>query len=162
MKKHSNCPLCGGEPKVICELVVDAYICNIVCQGCGLNSSFNSLDETHGEDVSWGKWEEFISKFPPIMRLQEGDIFLKHYDWRSHYFCQIISIDKDDNTIHYKEIDENGILIEYLKMINSVSSISLFPWDLQDVPEERMMGWVDRFTMPDGSVKWEWEMLENN
>lgn len=63
--KHSLCPLCGGEPdRFLSVLMRGVY--SYGCPDCGLTTLW-------GAGLDWSAWEELVSKFPPVLRLREGD-----------------------------------------------------------------------------------------
>jgi len=69
--KELKCPLCGKElvlQKLLTE-VEDKYFCRAACPRCYWLTAIGRTSEKR----SWQDAEEFISKFPPIIRVQKGD-----------------------------------------------------------------------------------------
>lgn len=76
--KRIKCPLCGHHFKLddtLCRKPQDVlsnfagptvYFCR--CEGCGL-----SIGPYGSPASAWDELEEFIAKFPPIMRVSPGD-----------------------------------------------------------------------------------------
>nr|DAU76260.1 MAG TPA: zinc-ribbon domain protein [Caudoviricetes sp.] len=64
--KHSLCPLCGGEPKRF-ESPFQSELYAYGCPECEFITFW-------GVRLHWLAWEALVSKFPPIMRIEIGDI----------------------------------------------------------------------------------------
>ena len=77
--KDIKCPTCKGELKQF-NVLRDGTLVEVGCHKCKWSTHPNSPVE------AWKEVEEFISLFPPIMRLEVGDKlhFLKSYG-RQHY-----------------------------------------------------------------------------
>lgn len=75
--KNIKCPLCGGVPQLTTKQIDEIEVCQILCE-CGLGTEVNEYwldpkdDPEEDELRAWKDWEKLVSKFPPIMRVQEG------------------------------------------------------------------------------------------
>lgn len=121
-----KCPLCGSNFKLddsLCRNSQDilnnaagptVYFCR--CDGCGLSA------EHCGNPVrAWEKTEEFISKFPPIMRLRQGDNVMVHFGDGAH-------------TVLYTNVDRGKIYLQDVygnAQSYDVDEIEKWPWELE-------------------------------
>lgn len=72
--KELKCPLCGGTPEYILE--EGDGICEYAgCPKCGLYAapSWGDWNCNPSKEATWQRWRDLVSKFPPIMRVEQGD-----------------------------------------------------------------------------------------
>lgn len=135
--KDIKCPLCGGKPEYIEFECEDGEYDLIQCN-CGLCTPAGSYP--NGEENCWKDWEKLVSKFPPIMRVQERDIIeyeemcdgdilngrvtLKTVSSRGETMLQVVIIDEDGNDY----LDFNG-----KPEIDTIYSFQIrkWPWELE-------------------------------
>lgn len=81
MNKLSPCPLCGGNPEITSWY--DKYednVYSVYCENCNLASYYGTDGKiTYSENNAREAWEALVAKFPPIMRLKNGDNILTRH-----------------------------------------------------------------------------------
>ncbi len=112
-----KCPLCGETPEYIEFGCGDGESDLIQCN-CGLCTSAGSYP--NGEEACWKDWEKLVSKFPPIMQLNQGDNVLVRFDYNIH---TVIDTDVPRGKIYLQDI--YGDAQSY-----NVEEIEKWPWDL--------------------------------
>lgn len=116
--KDIKCPLCGGKPEYIefgCgDGESDLIQCN--CRLCTPAGSY-----PNGEENCWKDWEKLISKFPPIMRLRQGDNVLV---WLSDDIHTVLGTDLEAGKIHLQDV--YGDADSY-----DPAGIKKWPWELE-------------------------------
>lgn len=96
MKNTPKCPLCGGKPEYIEFGCGDGESDLIQCN-CGLCTPAGSYP--NGEENCWKDWEKLVSKFPPIMRLRQGDNVMVYFSDGPH-------------TVLYTNVDRGKIYLQ--------------------------------------------------
>ncbi len=116
--KTPKCPLCGKDlilEKLLTE-TEDKYFCRAKCTRCHWITEIGRTSEKR----AWQDAEEFISKFPPIMRIQPGDNVR-------------ISFSSDVHTVVYTNLESMKIYLQDCHgEIDSCypSLIDRWPWEL--------------------------------
>lgn len=116
--KDIKCPLCGGKPEYIEFGCGDGESDLIQCN-CGLCTPAGSYP--NGEEDCWKDWEKLISKFPPIMRLRQGDNVLV---WLSDDIHTVLGTDLALGKIHLQDV--YGDADSY-----DPAGIKKWPWELE-------------------------------
>lgn len=116
--KDIKCPLCGGKPEYIEFGCGDGESDLIQCN-CGLCTPAGSYP--NGEEDCWKDWEKLISKFPPIMRLNQGDNVLV---WLSDDIHTVLGTDLALGKIHLQDV--YGDADSY-----DPAGIKKWPWELE-------------------------------
>lgn len=114
MKKHSLCPLCGGEPKRF-ESPFQSELYAYGCPKCEFTTFW-------GVRLHWLAWEALVSKFPPIMRVQIGERV--KVDSYGETLFTIESKDIKNFKLYFKETD-----IDFPDCC-CAEDISEWPWEL--------------------------------
>lgn len=76
--KDIKCPLCGKTPKFVTKDIEEIEVCQILCE-CGLATEVNEYwlfpngDPEEDELRAWKSWKKLVSKFPPFLRVHQGD-----------------------------------------------------------------------------------------
>lgn len=118
MKNTTKCPLCGGKPEYIEFGCGDGESDLIQCN-CGLCTPAGSYP--NGEENCWKDWEKLVSKFPPIMRLRQGDNVLV---WLSDDIHTVLGTDLALGKIHLQDV--YGDADSYYP-----TGIKKWPWELE-------------------------------
>lgn len=113
-----KCPLCGGTPEYIEFGCGDGESDLIQCN-CGLCTPAGSYP--NGEENCWKDWEKLVSKFPPIMRLRQGDNVLV---WLSDDIHTVLGTDLASGKIHLQDV--YGDADSY-----DPTGIKKWPWELE-------------------------------
>lgn len=132
-------------PQFATKDIDEIEVCQIMCK-CGLATEvneywLNSKDDPEEDELrAWKDWEKLVSKFPPIMRVQERDIIeyeetcdgdilngritLKTVSSRGETMLQVVIIDEDGNDY----LDFNG-----KPEIDTICSFQIrkWPWELE-------------------------------
>lgn len=116
--KDIKCPLCGGKPEYIEFGCGDGESDLIQCN-CGLCTPAGSYP--NGEENCWKDWEKLISKFPPIMRVNQGDNVLV---WLSDDIHTVLGTDLEAGKIHLQDV--YGDADSY-----DPAGIKKWPWELE-------------------------------
>lgn len=116
--KDIKCPLCGGKPEYIEFGCGDGESDLIQCN-CGLCTPAGSYP--NGEENCWKDWEKLVSKFPPIMRLNQGDNVLV---WLSDDIHTVLGTDLALGKIHLQDV--YGDADSYYP-----TGIKKWPWELE-------------------------------
>ena len=90
--------------------------CDHICCTCGLCTS--PISGLLGKTQCWEDWSELVAKFPPIMRVQEGDLIAVHTG-NAIKIQKIKAIDKEQCLI------QTGIGIVY------ADAVLKWPWELE-------------------------------
>lgn len=115
--KDIKCPLCGETPEYIEFGCGDGESDLIQCN-CGLCTPAGSYP--NGEENCWKDWEKLVSKFPPIMRLRQGDNVLV---WLSDDIHTVLGTDLEAGKIHLQDV--YGDADSYYP-----TGIKKWPWEL--------------------------------
>lgn len=116
--KDIKCPLCGGKPEYFEFECEDGEYDLIQCK-CGLCTPAGSYP--NGEENCWKDWEKLVSKFPPIMRLRQGDNVLV---WLSDDIHTVLGTDLALGKIHLQDV--YGDADSY-----DPAGIKKWPWELE-------------------------------
>lgn len=116
--KDIKCPLCGETPEYIEFGCGDGESDLIQCN-CGLCTPAGSYP--NGEENCWKDWEKLVSKFPPIMRLRQGDNVLV---WLSDDIHTVLGTDLASGKIHLQDV--YGDADSY-----PPDGIKKWPWELE-------------------------------
>lgn len=126
MKNTPKCPLCGGTPQFVTKDIDEIEVCQILCE-CGLGTEVNEFwlhpkdDPEEDELRAWKDWEKLVSKFPPIMRLRQGDNVLV---WLSDDIHTVLGTDLASGKIHIQDV--YGDADSY-----DPTGIKKWPWELE-------------------------------
>lgn len=134
--KISKCPLCGKEPETryYHEETGHGEFWITGCPDCDLFSGITAASKKISQD----DWNLLISKFPPIMRVHEGDII--EYEetcdgdiLNGRVTLKIIS-DKGETLLQVVIVDEDGN--DYLGLngepeIDTIYSFQIRKWPLE-------------------------------
>ena len=112
--KDIKCPLCGTNSEYfLCEIGTNPYYATTAklfgCPTCKIG--FNHPDG----------WKEYVSKFPPIMRLRQGDNVLV---WLSDDIHTVLGTDLASGKIHLQDV--YGDADSY-----PPDGIKKWPWELE-------------------------------
>lgn len=124
--KDIKCPLCGGTPQFVTKDIDEIEVCQILCK-CGLATEVNEYwldpkdDPEEDELRAWKDWEKLVSKFPPIMRLRQGDNVLV---WLSDDTHTVLGTDLASGKIHLQDV--YGDADSY-----HPDGIKKWPWELE-------------------------------
>lgn len=127
--KTLKCPLCGGVPQLTTKQIDEIEVCQILCE-CGLGTEVNEYwldpkdDPEEDELRAWKDWEKLVSKFPPIMRVQEGDLIAVHTG-------NAIKIQK------IKAINKENFLLQTSIGIVYIDAVLKWPWELEQKGEQQ-------------------------
>lgn len=114
--KTLQCPLCGNELTSIFRMTKTGSLKNKYgCLLCG----WETFELRKNENLAWKDAEEFISKFPPIMRVWPGDEVL----WGN---TPVTVLDKDIQCGELMVINSKGN-----KYIIEQHVIEKWPWELK-------------------------------
>lgn len=97
-----KCPLCGGTPEYILE--EGDGICEYAgCPKCGLYvaPSWGDWNCSPNEEATWQRWRDLVFKFPPIMRVNQGDNVLV---WLSDDIHTVLGVDLEAGKIHLQDV----------------------------------------------------------
>lgn len=125
MKNTPKCPLCGETPQFATKDIDEIEVCQILCK-CGLATEVNefwlhSKDDPEEDELrAWKDWEKLVSKFPPIMRLRQGDNVLV---WLSDDIHTVLGTDLASGKIHLQDV--YGDADSYYP-----TGIEKWPWEL--------------------------------
>lgn len=111
--KTLRCPLCGGSFELFEE---GANIYLYQCLDCPLASSVSYTEKGALENA-----KELISKFPPIMRLGQGDNVMVRFS-------------DDTHTVLYTNVDRGKIYLQDVygnALPYDVDEIKQWPWELE-------------------------------
>lgn len=111
--KTPKCPLCGGSFELFEE---GANIYLYQCLDCPLASSVSYTEKGALENA-----KELISKFPPIMRLNQGDNVLI---WLSDDIYTVLGTDLEAGKIHLQDV--YGDADSYYP-----TNIKKWPWEFE-------------------------------
>ena len=86
--KTLKCPLCGNELTSIFRMTKTGSLKNKYgCLLCG----WETFELRKNENLAWKDAKEFISKFPPIMRVWPGD----KLQVEDGSICEVINVNKN-------------------------------------------------------------------
>ena len=111
------------------EKIDEIEVCQILCK-CGLATEVNEYwlnpkdDPEEDELRAWKDWEKLVSKFPPIMRVQEGDLIAVHTG-------NAIKIQK------IKAINKENFLLQTSIGIVYIDAVLKWPWELEQKGEQQ-------------------------
>lgn len=120
--KDIKCPLCGENPEYILE-EGDGHCEYAGCPKCGLYAtpSWGDWNCNPNEENTWQRWCDLVSKFPPIMRLNQGDNVLV---WLSDDIHTVLGTDLALGKIYLQDVygDANSYY---------PTGIKKWPWELE-------------------------------
>lgn len=116
--KTLKCPLCGNELTSIFRMTKTGSLKNKYgCLICG----WETFELRKNENLAWKDAKEFISKFPPIMRLNQGDNVLI---WLSDDIYTVLGTDLEAGKIHLQDV--YGDADSYYP-----TNIKKWPWEFE-------------------------------
>lgn len=119
--KKPKCPLCGGEPQIHTIACSECDTSQIACD-CGLATRTTENDWKEIDECElWSEWEKLVSKFPPIMRVKQGDN---------------LKLDFEDDilTVTGKDTDRGKLYLENCRgdvEIATPDDVEEWPWELE-------------------------------
>lgn len=116
--KTPKCPLCGKMPEYV-RFMVGEEECDHICCTCGLCTS--PISGLLGKTQCWEDWSELVAKFPPIMRLGQGDNVLI---WLSDDIYTVLGTDLEAGKIHLQDV--YGDADSYYP-----TNIKKWPWEFE-------------------------------
>lgn len=93
--------------------------CDHICCTCGLCTS--PISGLLGKTQCWEDWSELVAKFPPIMRLGQGDNVLI---WLSDDIYTVLGTDLEAGKIHLQDV--YGDADSYYP-----TNIKKWPWEFE-------------------------------
>lgn len=111
MKTH-QCPICGSK-RTFLDIIPQGY--QYICTQCGLCALRQFTPQEAAE-----AWNELVFKFPPIMRLGQGDNVLI---WLSDDIYTVLGTDLEAGKIHLQDV--YGDADSYYP-----TNIKKWPWEL--------------------------------
>lgn len=127
MKITPKCPLCGGKAKYFID-DGDGYCEHVGCVECGLYAKANwgEWGGSPNEEIMWQRWCDLVFKFPPIMRLNQGDNVLV---WLSDDIHTVLGVDLEAGKIHLQDV--------YGDAESCYSNgIKKWPWELEQAADD--------------------------
>lgn len=120
--KDIKCPLCGGKPEYILD-EGDGHCEYAGCPKCGLYAapSWGDWNCSPNEEDTWQRWRDLVSKFPPIMRLNQGDNVLVHFDYDIY---TVINTYVPSGAIYLQDVYGDVHTCD-------VNAIKKWPWELE-------------------------------
>ncbi len=116
--KTPKCPLCGKMPEYV-RFMVGEEECDHICCTCGLCTS--PISGLLGKTQCWEDWSELVAKFPPIMRLGQGDNVMVRFS-------------DDTHTVLYTNVDRGKIYLQDVygnALPYDVDEIKQWPWEIE-------------------------------
>ncbi|MEZ3488445.1 hypothetical protein [Akkermansia muciniphila] len=124
--KKLLCPLCGEMPKFVTKDIDEIEVCQILCE-CGLATEVNEYwllpkgDPEEDELRAWKNWKKLVSKFPPFLRVHQGDN---------------LKLDFEDDilTVIGKDTDRGKLYLENCRgdvEIATPDDVDQWPWELK-------------------------------
>lgn len=117
--KTLKCPLCGNEMQLRSDEVCSGYYVQLYyyeCIGCPLATT--PVDTTKEAE---NQIKDLISRFPPIMRLGQGDNVMVRFS-------------DDTHTVLYTNVDRGKIYLQDVygnALPYDVDEIKQWPWELE-------------------------------
>lgn len=117
--KKLQCPLCGGNITIEKRVLYSdrPLLFHAGCEQCRWETNRGYA----AEKDAWKDAEKFVSKFPPIMRLGQGDNVMVRFS-------------DDTHTVLYTNVDRGKIYLQdvYGNVLPyDVDEIKQWPWELE-------------------------------
>lgn len=109
-----KCPLCGNDIQVVYNNYYKGWASG--CFECGWRTALMSNTKKDALEAA----EEFISKFPPIMRLKQGD--------------NVMLYDRELCAVHSVNLKYNRVVLQNCRadiMVETADKIKKWPWEFE-------------------------------
>jgi hypothetical protein len=115
--KKLKCPICGSK-RTFLDIIPQGY--QYICTQCGLCALRQFTPQEAAE-----AWNELVSKFPPIMRLQIGDELVVNESNSGYHYFRVTEIYRNESTFFGICLKTNEL--EQFKY----EDVSEWPWELE-------------------------------